>query len=256
MAELESRTGYPREHTTTEQPRTHSLIAAVQSATNTLLETVETMDEVSVHAPSSLPGWSRAHVISHLARNADGCVNLLTWARTGVEHPMYPSRADRDADIAEGSHRNHRLLFEDLAASSGRFFEAARTLPQEAWNSLVIGAPGKPVPAHEVLRARLLEVRVHLVDLDCGFGFEDIPRDDLERLLNDAVRQFGGRPDVPPLSVTIDFDDGNSTEWEIGAPHSPRHRVRGRAGTVLGWLLGRTAPEALGESTPELPPWL
>ncbi|WP_438387263.1 maleylpyruvate isomerase family mycothiol-dependent enzyme [Actinopolyspora saharensis] len=256
MVELESSAGRPRERTTTAHPRTHDLLAAVQGATNTLLETVGAMDEVSVHAPSSLPGWSRAHVISHLARNADGCVNLLTWARTGVEHPMYPSAADRDADIAEGSHRNHRLLFEDLAASSDRFFEAARTLPQEAWHSLVASVPGNPVPAHEVLRNRLLEVRVHMIDLDHGFGFEDMPRGDLERLLNDAVRQLGGRTDVPPLSVTIDFDDGNSTVWEIGAPHSQRYRVRGRAETVLGWLLGRTAPGTLGDSAPELPPWL
>ena len=33
-------------------------------------------------APSALPGWTRAHVLTHLARNADAMVNLLTWART------------------------------------------------------------------------------------------------------------------------------------------------------------------------------
>jgi maleylpyruvate isomerase len=34
-------------------------------------------------APSALPGWSRAHVLTHVARNADAMINLLTWARTG-----------------------------------------------------------------------------------------------------------------------------------------------------------------------------
>ncbi|WP_019854180.1 maleylpyruvate isomerase family mycothiol-dependent enzyme [Actinopolyspora mortivallis] len=254
MVDLEFRSGDGRD--TVEPIGTNRLIAAVQGATSTLLSTVEAMDEVTVHAPSLLPGWKRAHVITHLARHADGCVNLLTWAHTGVEHPMYPSAEDRDADIAEGAHRSHRLLFEDLAASAGRFFEAARGLHAQDWHTEVVISPGKPVPAYEVLRRRLLEVRVHLVDLDYGPGFADIPRGDLETLLNDTVRQLVGRPDVPPLSMTIEFDDGSSTVWELGEARNERRRVRGRADRVLGWLLGRTGPDELTGSPPTLPPWL
>ena len=35
------------------------------------------------------PAWpaDRAHVLTHVARNADAMINLLTWARTGVRHP-------------------------------------------------------------------------------------------------------------------------------------------------------------------------
>ena len=53
--------------------------------------------------PSLLPGWSRGHVLTHLARNADGAVNLLTWARTGVETPQYVSQEQR-----EPRHRGRR----------------------------------------------------------------------------------------------------------------------------------------------------
>ena len=60
---------------------------------------VDRLGDEELAADSALPGWSRAHVVAHLARNADALVNLLTWARTGVETPMYPSRAVRDADI-------------------------------------------------------------------------------------------------------------------------------------------------------------
>ena len=49
--------------------------------------------------PSLLPGWTRAHVLGHLAGNADALTNLLTWARTGVETPMYASPEARDAEI-------------------------------------------------------------------------------------------------------------------------------------------------------------
>ena len=50
-------------------------------------------------APSLLPGWSRAHVVAHVAGNAVALLNLLTWARTGVETPMYADDAARNADI-------------------------------------------------------------------------------------------------------------------------------------------------------------
>ena len=40
------------------------------------------LDPAQVAGPSRLSGWTRGHVLSHLARNADALVNLLTWART------------------------------------------------------------------------------------------------------------------------------------------------------------------------------
>ena len=38
--------------------------------------------------PSALPCWTRAHVVAHLARNADALFNLCTWSRSCVETPM------------------------------------------------------------------------------------------------------------------------------------------------------------------------
>lgn len=231
-----------------------STLSALDHATSRLMEVVERLDDRTVHLPSLVPGWSRAHVLSHLARNADGSVNLLLWARTGVEHPKYPSDADRDADIEEGAVRGHRLLLEDLAASTGRFSHAARTLPLSAWSAEVVGSSGNAVPAHEVLRARLLEVWVHLADLDHGFGFDDIPEPDVELLLEDVVQEFGGRHDVPPLSVVVDFDNHRRT-WELRGTRSKPQQIRGRPGAMLGWLLGRTGPERLEGEAPPLPDW-
>ena len=42
------------------------------------------LDDDALAAPSQLPGWDRAHVVGHLARNADALQNLVTWARS---HP-------------------------------------------------------------------------------------------------------------------------------------------------------------------------
>src|SRR5919198_6055635 len=66
-------------------------------------DSVAGLTDGDARAPSRLAGWSRGHVLTHLARNADALVNLLTWARTGVERPMYVSSDQRDADIEAGA---------------------------------------------------------------------------------------------------------------------------------------------------------
>ncbi|MER7014750.1 maleylpyruvate isomerase N-terminal domain-containing protein [Saccharopolyspora sp. NPDC000359] len=230
-------------------------LAAVNRATERLLRTVDDLDEVSVRQPSLLPGWSRAHVISHLARNADGFANLLIWARTGIEHAMYASGDDRDEAIAEGAQHSHRLLLEDLTASCDRFAHAARELPENAWAAEIADAVGDPMPAHHMLRLRLLEVWVHLVDLDHDVDFADIPAREAEQLLEDVAQQFGGRPDVPALAVEVDFGDHLRT-WDLRGTTAPPSRVRGEPGPMLGWLLGRTDARDLHGTAPDLPDWL
>src|SRR4051812_1830604 len=73
--------------------------------TDHLLSTVSALDDESVRGPSLLPGWTRGHVLAHLARNADGLANVARTAITGEVTPMYASQAQRDADIdADAGH--------------------------------------------------------------------------------------------------------------------------------------------------------
>ena len=84
---------------------------------------VERLGDDDLAAPSALPDWSRAHVVAHLARNADALLNLLTWARTGVETPMYPSREVRDADIEATAARPPAELHADYVAACAHLAE-------------------------------------------------------------------------------------------------------------------------------------
>src|SRR5829696_4565200 len=85
---------------------------------------VERLGDDALAAPSALPDWTRAHVVAHLARNADALGNLLTWARTGVETPMYPSVGARDADIATTAALPPAELRADYADACRRFAQA------------------------------------------------------------------------------------------------------------------------------------
>lgn len=245
----------PREQSAAVQDAVAAL-AEVERATQALYEVVGAMDQAALRGPSLLPGWSRAHVVTHLARNADALVNLLTWAKTGVEHQMYPSAADRDADIAEGAGRLPQLLRADLDAACQRFATAARELPPTAWEAEVVHPKTGPFLAHRVPWLRLREVWFHLVDLDRGVGFADLPPELLEGFLEDAVGQYADRADVPSVLVEAVFPDGRQRSWGLTADSATSPAVGGAAADVLAWLTGRHSGARLNGTAPTLPKWL
>ncbi|ONI89401.1 mycothiol maleylpyruvate isomerase [Saccharothrix sp. ALI-22-I] len=245
----------PREQSAAVQDAVAGL-AEVERATRALYEVVAALDLPALRGPSLLPDWSRAHVVTHLARNADALVNLLTWAKTGVEHQMYPSAADRDADISEGAARLPQLLRADLDAACQRFATAARELPPTAWEAEVAHPKSGVLPAHRVPWLRVREVWFHLVDLDHGVGFEDLPAELLEGFLEEAVGQYAGRPDVPSVRVEATFPDGRQRSWGLTADSETSPTVSGAAADVLAWLTGRHSGARLNGTAPTLPKWL
>jgi maleylpyruvate isomerase len=245
----------PREQSAAVQLATGHL-AAVDRATERLYAIVAELDTAAVRAPSLLPGWSRAHVITHLARNADALVNLLTWAKTGVEHQAYASRADRDADIEEGSTRILQLLRADLDSACLRFSAAARDLQGSAWEAEISG-PSGTVLAHQVPWLRVRELWFHMIDLDRGVTFDDLPDEHLEDFVDSVVGQYADKPDVPSVRIDVDLPDGRQRSWELNTAGTDSSvSVGGAAADVIGWLTGRQDGAGLSGSVPKLPTWL
>src|ERR1051326_147069 len=110
----------------------HSL-ARLAAATARLLATATALSDAQAREPSLLPGWTRGHVLAHLARNADGMVNLLRWARTGTETPMYASAEGRAADIEAGAGRPAADLTADVRESAATLATEAAAMPDDAW---------------------------------------------------------------------------------------------------------------------------
>jgi len=90
--------------------------------TSLLMRTAAGLDDETVRAASLCQGWTRAHVLSHLARNADALGKLVSWATAGTPVAMYESPQARDADIVAGSTRRRPG---DLRRSGG-FCSAVR----------------------------------------------------------------------------------------------------------------------------------
>jgi maleylpyruvate isomerase len=144
----------------------------LDTATQLLIDDARIMTSSDLRAPSLLPGWSRAHVLSHLARGADAMRNLLTGARAGQDRPAYASPQARHADIDRSAAAEAQELVDDLAGSAMALRTVARQLPDAAWRYQVQMPDSLRFPASHLLARRLAEVELHHCDLGIGYGHD------------------------------------------------------------------------------------
>jgi len=236
-------------------PRTDVLLEWVAQGQRLLEERLRPLDDAAVAQASRLPGWTRGHVLTHLARNADALVNLLTWARTGTPTPMYPSTERRNADIEAGAGRTAGELRDDVAASARRLMESALRMGPRDWEATPQSATGRTIPASDVPWMRAREVWIHLADLDVGPGFEAIPDVVARALVQDVAAWMDGRAErrIELVSERVDATFG-------GAAAQAPARVHGTPQALAAWLVGRSRGDGLevegGGPLPVLPPWL
>lgn len=223
--------------------------AAVREATARLVEAVAALDPSAVSEPSRLPGWTRGHVLAHLARNGDGLVNLLTWARTGEETPMYASEDARDKDIEAGAVRPLDEQLADLRATSERLAAAIDEMPPPAWAGQVRVRNKGVVPAAEIPGMRLREVHLHHVDLGIGYTCADLPAGFAARQLGFVLDNLAAREGIAAVRVHA-TDTG--TTCDLGAADHPELTVSGSTHALLAWVTGRGDGSDL-TTEPDLP---
>lgn len=234
----------------------------LQQATTRLLATVGSMSDTQAREPSLLPGWTRGHVLTHIARNAGAIGNLLRSARTGTQIPMYPSQEVRNADIEAGAGRPAADLLADVRASAAALEGLAATMPDEAWSAIVL-ARQEQVAAREVLLFRWTEIEVHHVDLGLGYRPADWPATFPAAQLSRAAATFAGREGVPDCVILAEGMDPLRIGSAPGTPASAERggpvTVSGPPWAVLGWLISRGDGSGLAVNPPgpppALPPW-
>lgn len=144
-------------------------------STQRLLGTTRVIPESELRQPSLLPGWTRGHVLTHLARNADAMRNVLIGARSGQERRMYASLEGREEEINQGAGRSSKELADDLASSAMALRTIMIGLPDGAWRFPVQLPDSGPFPAGQLLTRRLVEVELHHCDLGYGYTPADWP---------------------------------------------------------------------------------
>ncbi|MFI9064776.1 maleylpyruvate isomerase family mycothiol-dependent enzyme [Streptomyces sp. NPDC053429] len=222
-------------------------LRSVREATERLLTAVAKLDNAALAEQSHLPGWTRGHVLAHLARNADALVNVFEG------RPMYASAEARDADIESGSGRPLVEQLEDVRNSADRF--QAVTDAVQDWSATVELRNGVTDLASNVPFRRLVEVELHHVDLDAGYGLADLPEEFTRREIAFLADRWAGNPDVPPVTLRTPQDDG---VWHTGSTSGEAVTLTGPPAELLGWLAGRESKGARltvdGGALPALPP--
>jgi maleylpyruvate isomerase len=211
-----------------------------------------------VRAPSRCPGWTRAHVLTHLARNADGISATLAGALRGEIVARYPGGpGSRDADIEAGASRPLVELMADVRDSAGRLdrmFGAVNDA--DVWGSTTDRGL-----ASDWVSRRLVEVEVHRVDLRGAYTPDRWPPVLVAELLPLTIETLGTRT---PTAITITVTDAVALDlagrmWTVGDPAASGAAmvtVEAPDWALLAWLIGRpdAAGDALGQ-VPELDVW-
>ena len=218
-------------------------------ATQRLVRTVDALDADALAAPSGLPGWTRAHVVGHLALNAEGMAEVLDSRAEGEPTSMYASDEARSADIEALATADRSELRERFLAGTTLVAEAVERFPDELWVETFERTPGGRVVRYAAIPAmRLREVEIHHVDLDAGFTPQGWSDAFSSHLIGAMVKRAPSDTSFRVLATDL------ARTWVVGDdPGESGTTVAGPAGELAWWLTGRPPAESLTSSTGDLP---
>lgn len=252
------------------------LLAGAEAAYGRLLATLDSFSDDLAAGPSILPGWTRAMLITHLARNADANRRMAEGAIRGIVVPQYEGGAkQREQEILAGKGKGAREVLDDLLQAQAAVMATWERMPDEAWDRLT-GAAAGARPARRGVWARWREIDIHHVDLDLGYRPEDWPDPFLQRTLPSVILSLSSRQAadraIPEGSCILEAtDQGRSWMLTYGSRGSEAREagqesagvvIRGPSFALLVWLLGRRRFDQVrveciggGVGIPDLPNW-
>lgn len=235
---------------------THTLPAeAVRAATETgqerLRALLPALTDEGVREPSELPGWTRAHVLSHVEGVGLALARQARYALRGeLIEPYDGGRPARAAAIEAGARRD--------AAALGDAVRAALAEASAAWAAAGPADWSRPVRHRNGdLRSALLawwrELEIHTADARIGHAPRDWPRELCHHLLDHLSSRI---PEELPLVLTATDDAFSRRYGDAGAPAVT---VSGPLTDLAAWLAGRTPhrpPDCRRSGAPVPPPEL
>jgi maleylpyruvate isomerase len=228
-------------------------LEALHQSEQRMLVTVDSLHPDDYREPSVLPGWTRAHVVAHLALNAEGMAGAVDALARGQEVPIYESDDRRNEDIEELAGAKPSEIRERLFGAGQALRDALALLDEDQWGASVPRTPDGPrSPVQTLPDTRRREVEIHHADLDADYGAGDWPEDFRVALLDLVTADRANDPDSP--GFTVRATDAVRT-WFAGADQPV---VEGSAADLGWWLVGRGSGQGLTCDSGELPrlgPW-
>jgi maleylpyruvate isomerase len=220
------------------------LLRAATAAHRRMLATASRITDDDCRAPSLLPGWSRGHVLTHWARNADGQSRMLLAAMHGEIAAQYPGGdAQRESDIQAGAGRPAQVILSDVRAAIDQIQDVWRRMPADSWSRPTAARTG-PRPAWTSVWARWRETEIHHVDLDAGYAHGRWPAEFVDLLLPRVMPALATRLDGE-ITVQVQTTDRDPPVTATATSAAGELViVRGSSSAVLCRLLGRACAAA------------
>ena len=206
-------------------------VAGCAYAHQRLLASLENLTDAQCRQDSLLPNWSRGHVLTHLARNADSHVSLLQAAVRGEVGEQYASAEQRNGDIERGAIRSAEELVMDLRLSIYGLEAAWASANEKVWSGQGRNLGGNIIEISSLVFLRWREVEFHHADLGFGFGYDDLTDLYVRLELDQQIMLWRSRK---PMGMT-ELPD-------IAKKLSPSQR--------LAWLMGRVVVDGLAKPEP------
>ena len=234
-------------------PSPAGLLAELHKAATGLTAAMDRIPDGGERAPSTLPGWSRGHLLAHITGICNALARQVEYGRRGETVELYDGGVDgrnRAIELAAGhSHKEHR---DDVAAAMQRALAALDALTEDEWRTHIAFRDGVIFDAGLALWRELV---IHTADLDSGTGPETWNREFCSHLFDFLAARVPAETKLvlqpvalPPLALGA----GGSTVV-----------VSGRVTDIAAWRAGRTPSldslraTAAGDGTdlPNLLPW-
>jgi maleylpyruvate isomerase len=227
-------------------------IEVVRRATRAVLRSIDDLTDAQAAAPSRLPGWTRAEVVTHLARNADALRSMVDAAARGEVGSMYPSVEARARGIADGRGAGAAVLRADLRGAHDRLLDAWSAFPADAWERT--GRASRLRTMRDFVWMRRREVEIHHVDLDLGYESSDWPVGFVDNALHEIFAELPGRAASTRPLVDVDYrvvSTDHDRVWRVSLRGANVHVTDGDDGLpadgeatgwgcdVAAWMYGR-----------------
>jgi maleylpyruvate isomerase len=211
-----------------EQAQGNNPVTAILEATQRYLATVAGLTEEQLREPSLLPGWTRGHVVAHIALNAHGFARALRGLRTGEPVPVYDSQEQRDADIEAYAGGSLEELAGMSQLASLRIAGELRLI--KAVGTVERTPGGRVLNVVDVVESRWREVEIHHADLGLDYSPADWPDYFAAYLLEKVAEQrsdeFAATLHATDIGKTVRVGQGG-------------HGIAGTAAALAWWLIGR-----------------
>jgi len=214
-------------------------------ATRRLIRTTDGLDDAEYVQASGLPGWTRAHVLAHLALNAEGLAGALRGVVEGTRVPMYASQEARDADIAALARMEPSAIRSRLLGGCTDLAAALDAIPPDQADTTADRVPGgRTFKLSTAPGMRLSEVEIHHADLGAGYGPEQWSPEFTALMLDRMLTRGGATSSFQAHAVDL----GRTWSSGDGGPV-----VAGPGFALAWWLTGRGHGEGLTSEGGELP---